>query len=486
MRLRLFREPLFFKDCSGPWNQPAQPLAQAVRKQPIGPANRNLVASETGGPHSWCMTTDIGARLSHTPQSRSDSAAQLWIAIGLSLLAATASACKKEVQISPDEAKFQTSLQEELIQARGGAIIRLPAGTFRLSRTLTVSGKDKITIRGAGMDKTVLSFKGQKIGAEGIKATGNNFVIEDLTIQDTKGDALKIEKSQGVTIRRVKTEWTRGPHESNGAYGIYPVQCENILIEESVAIGASDAGIYVGQSKNIVVRRNRAELNVAGIEIENSTFADVYENTATKNTGGILVFDLPDLDVQGGRNTRVFKNKVIGNNTDNFAPSGNIVASVPPGTGVMVMANDEIEIFENDISDHDTTNMAIVSYFVTNKKIDRAKKNNKNYDAYPEAIFVHNNRFGKSGDNPRGLLIKILALKMGKPFPDILYDGILDSGKLKAGRLPDDKRVCIKDNGTIRFANIDAANNFKDVKRDLQPHACEHEPLKAIHFPGVS
>lgn len=34
---------------------------------------------------------------------------------------------------------------------------------------------------------------------------------------------------------------------------------------------------------------------MAGIEIENSLNAEVYENEATENTGGILVFDLPDL-----------------------------------------------------------------------------------------------------------------------------------------------------------------------------------------------
>jgi len=34
--------------------------------------------------------------------------------------------------------------------------------------------------------------------------------------------------------------------------------------------------------------------NVAGIEIENCTDADVYENISTNNTGGVLVFDLPD------------------------------------------------------------------------------------------------------------------------------------------------------------------------------------------------
>lgn len=409
--------------------------------------------------------------------------------LSMVLLAVAVSAlwnCRKEVQISADDARFQTELQEKLIQAKPGTTIRLPAGTFRLSRTLTLSGKDRITIKGEGMEKTILSFKGQKSGAEGLKVTGNNFTIEDLTIQDTKGDALKIEKSNGVFIRRVKTEWTRGPHEENGAYGLYPVQCENVLIEESVAIGASDAGIYVGQSKHIIVRRSRAELNVAGIEIENSTFADVYENTATRNTGGILVFDLPDLDVQGGRNTRVFKNKVVGNNTDNFAPAGNIVASVPPGTGVMIMANDEVEIFDNEISDHDTTNMALVSYHVTNRKIDKTKSNNQRYDAYPEALYIHDNKFGKGGGNPRGILVKILALKMGKPFPDILYDGILDKKKLVDGKLPDNKRICIQEASNVRFANIDAENNFANIQRDVKAHDCKREPLKPNKVAGAS
>ena len=105
----------------------------------------------------------------------------------------------------------------------------------------------------------------------------------------------------------------------------YPVESKNVLIDGCIVIGASDAGIYVGQSQNIIVRNSRAEFNVAGIEIENSYFADVYNNIATNNTGGILVFDLPGLPQQGGHHVRVFKNRSVGNNTDNFAPEGNIV-----------------------------------------------------------------------------------------------------------------------------------------------------------------
>jgi hypothetical protein len=95
----------------------------------------------------------------------------------------------------------------------------------------------------------VLSFKGQLAGAEGLSVSASNFTIEDLAIEDAIGDALKINEGDNIVIRRVRTEWTNGPDVNNGAYGIYPVQTTNVLIEDNVAIAASDAGIYVGQSR---------------------------------------------------------------------------------------------------------------------------------------------------------------------------------------------------------------------------------------------
>ena len=152
----------------------------------------------------------------------------------------------------------------------------------------------------------------------------------------------------------MRTEWTGGPEETNGGYGLYPVLCTDVLIEDCVVRGASDAGIYVGQSEDSIVRRNSVEQNVAGIEIENCTKADVYENVATDNAGGILVFTMPDLPKKDGRHCRVFKNPVMANNHENFAPKGNIVATVPPGTGIMIMASDQVEVFDNTIEQNQT------------------------------------------------------------------------------------------------------------------------------------
>ncbi|HCI87056.1 MAG TPA: hypothetical protein DHV53_00265, partial [Gammaproteobacteria bacterium] len=227
-----------------------------------------------------------------------------------SLLAACSESTQQPSGPAADQApalSFEEDLQTQLIQAQPGDIIEIPAGVHEMTRSLSLSVPG-VTIRGAGMAESILSFSNQIQGAEGLLVTADNFVIEDLAIEDTIGDALKVNESNNVTIRRVRTEWTNGPDSENGAYGIYPVQSSNVLIQEAVAIGAADAGIYVGQSTQIIVRDSRAEYNVAGIEIENSTFADVYDNVATNNTGGILVFDLPNLEVQGGKGTRVFDN----------------------------------------------------------------------------------------------------------------------------------------------------------------------------------
>jgi len=377
----------------------------------------------------------------------------------------------------PQPTAFQKDLQERLIRAQPGETVEIPAGRHELSRTLTLTGKSGITLRGAGMDKTILSFAGQTTGAEGIKVAADGFTLEGLTIQDTKGDAFKIERSDGVVVRDVKAEWTRGPHPDNGAYGIYPVQCTNVLIEGAVAIGASDAGIYVGQSSQVLVRKSRAERNVAGFELENTKQGELVDNEAVGNTGGILVFDLPDLPVQGGRDIRVHRNLVRGNNEPNFAPSGNIVAKVPAGTGVMIMANDAVEVTDNTIEDHRTMNLAVVSYYVTEEKIKDAR-----YDPFPEAVFVHGNRFARGGYDPAGgsafqskKLILALRLRLGTPFPDLLWDGVVRDGARAA-----DARICLRGNGAAGFANLDAAHDFAGISRDTAPHNCTLPAIPAV------
>ena len=401
------------------------------------------------------------------------------VAAGLLVLAG----CSKEAPQAQSDpaAEFQKQLQLQLIRAQPGDVITIPAGVHPISRglSLDVSG---VTIRGEGMDKSILSFKGQLQGAEGLLVNASDFTIEDLAIEDTAGDGLKVNEGRNIVIRRVRAEWTNGPDTSNGAYGIYPVQTENLLLEECVAIAASDAGLYVGQSRNVVVRNNRAQHNVAGIEIENTVSADVYGNTVTNNTGGILVFNMPDLPQPGSR-TRVYANKIIANNTSNFGAKGTPVASVPAGSGVVVNSNDEVEIFDNDIADNDTANIIISSYYSTGFQGTREMV--ADYDPYPETIYIHGNRFSGGGTSPDGLDLKALKVAMfglSGHFPDILWDGYYNAEKADAdGNLLPEYAICV-DNGDARVLNADLPNGSDNITVGGKQHDCRHDALPAVEL----
>jgi parallel beta-helix repeat protein len=236
--------------------------------------------------------------------------------------------------------------------------VLLGAGTYELDNQVTIRA-DGIKLAGRGIDRTTLSFGTTTTQANGIDAVGDDFLVQDLTVLDAPKDAIRVENSDGVVYRRVKTTWTNPADSSNGAYGIYPVRCRNVLIEDSVAEHASDAGLYVGQSINVIVRDNRVEGNVAGLEIENTQFADVYDNVATGNTAGIVVFDLPGNPVVG-RDVRMRDNQIFDNNLDNFAPGG-IVSEIPAGTGTFAFASRRVEIRDNDYQNNDTVDIAILN-----------------------------------------------------------------------------------------------------------------------------
>ena len=380
------------------------------------------------------------------------------------------------VYISPSEDPY-TEIQEALILASPGDIIHLSAGLYELEDSLSIDVNNLI-LEGEGINDTVLSFKNQLSGAQGLSVTSDNVILRDFAVENAKGDAIKVKGVDGISFIRVRTEWTGGPSSENGAYGLYPVESKNVLIDSCVAIGASDAGIYVGQSENIIVKNSVAEFNVAGIEIENSYYADVFNNYASNNTGGILVFDLPDIPQQGGHHIRVFNNKSVNNNTDNFAPEGNIVGEVPRGSGIIIQANSHVEIFDNDIGDNDTINIAVVTYGYDTE--------DENYYPHPRSIQIHGNRFGKSGYNPdleTGELAKILFEISGGDMPDIFWDGILPLPQIVFGQ-PEEDKIVLGDNGDASFLTINALKYilpfFDPVETSYEKFSGEITPLPPV------
>ena len=380
------------------------------------------------------------------------------------------------IEISPSSDAY-IEIQEALILASPGDIIKLSNGVYELEDSLSID-VDGISFIGSDINKTILSFEKQQTGAQGLLITSDNVTLSDFAVLNAKGDAIKAKGVDNIKFIKVKTEWTGGPKETNGAYGLYPVESTNILIDNCVAIGASDAGIYVGQSQNIIVKNSRAEFNVAGIEIENSYFADVFNNIATNNTGGILVFDLPGLPQQGGHHVRIFNNKIINNNTDNFAPEGNIVGEVPRGTGVIVQANSLVDIFENIIEGNETINIAIVTY--------PYETEDESYNPHPRNVQIYNNTFGKSGYRPdleTGELAKMLFELSDGDMPDIFWDGVVPLSSLLSSKTKK-KAVILGNNKDATFLTINPIKFmlpfFDPVVRDYDWFRGEIKPLAEV------
>ena len=285
-------------------------------------------------------------------------------------------------------------IQAAVDRARPGDIIEVMPGVYKEEVKVDL---DNITLRGVsatgapgGVARPVLD--GEKKLSDGVLATGSNFVIENFDIQHYIANGVVAQHARNVTFRNLRIDDT-------GLYGVYPVSCSGVKIEGCVATGIADAALYVGQSRDIVVRDSEAYNNVTGIEIENSVNAVVENNYVHDNTGGILVFILPNNPSKAGHNCIVRNNRVINNNHANFANPNSIVANVPPGTGVMVMAADNNEVTGNEIRGNDCYGVAVFSLEVAFEK-------GTAFDVgpVPENNWIHGNTYSDNGRNPAGAL----------------------------------------------------------------------------------
>ncbi|MFM7194884.1 MAG: parallel beta-helix domain-containing protein [Bacteroidota bacterium] len=410
----------------------------------------------------------------------------------MKILATLAAAAVLALSCTPQEETpivwktIQRSLQEQLTAAADGDTIVIPAGRYMFTRGLQMDGKKDIVIRGAGKDSTVLSFRDQAEGAQGILITnGVNITVEDMTLEDAKGDNIKISDTDGITLRRIRSQWTGEPKSTNGAYALYPVLSKHVLIEECEAIGSSDAGIYVGQSDSVIIRNNKAWHNVAGIESENSRWVEIYDNEAWDNAGGLLVFDLPGL-TQYGHSTRMYRNSIHDNNHENFATPGNIVAGIPSGCGIMILATHDLEMFDNTISNNKTVGTGIISYDlvaalsaedeVQNESPGGTQTVNDNYkldtlyNPYPYNIRIRGNLYENSHWLPTlshdiGLLF--LMKSFASP-PDIAFDGIRPDAS--------DPQICTTgNNGANTILYLDAAHDFEGFEKNPARLRCSDQ-----------
>jgi parallel beta-helix repeat protein len=393
------------------------------------------------------------------------------------------------IVFSPGES--ESSIEAAFAEVKDGDTLVFDAGTYSFVNQLGLGTANNVSVVGAGPGKTILDFSKQLAAEDGLFAQSvQNLRFEGFTIKDAPGNGTKVLSVTGMTFRSLEVTWT-AMDTSDGAYAIYPVQSTDVLIENCTVSGASDSGIYVGQSQNIVVRNNTATLNVAGIEIENSFNADVYENDSHDNTAGILVFDLPGLQQEGGHAVRIFDNQMVNNNTASIAASDDIVSLVPAGTGFFVMANHDVEVFGNTISGNETVAAAIVSYAITQMAF-----TDPVYYEWPSLVYLHDNTYANNGSMPTlynqiGLLLNTgLSGYPEGHVPDVMWDGIADPD---AGTGPNPMQLCIQEPGAsavcdMHFDKLDPNNPMvlANMVCDAGPFNCTSPVLPPVTWTGLS
>ncbi|MAA66294.1 MAG: hypothetical protein CL581_16175 [Alteromonadaceae bacterium] len=362
--------------------------------------------------------------------------------VGQSVVASTTSGfsiSKDAIFVAPDAVDgddITEALSLALFDVPDDAVVVLPKGRFTVTESIVVNSASGLTLTGHGINETILDFSGS-FGDDAFRFQGGSGItIRDLGVYEAPKNGIKATNVNGIHMTYTATVWEGELEENNGAYGLYPLKSQNVLMEHNYAYGSADAGIYVGQSENIVVRNNTAKKNVAGIEIENSSMADVYNNIAIGNSGGILAFDLPGLDKAYGGNVRIFNNQAYGNNADNVGAG--VVGLVPPGTGMLILATSGVEIYDNQITDNDTTAVAITSYLLVDEDLGAYPANYgatmaNGWSPTLKNVYLHNNTIARNGGNPTGDLLAPIAAGYGsnmnskgspQTFPAIMYDGI--------------------------------------------------------------
>ncbi len=376
--------------------------------------------------------------------------------------------CSELSVLNLDSSMMQTQIRDSLQMAQNCTRVNFAAGDYDFTGAPITIEKNGILLMGAGSGATKISYPVDSAMApmatdHALVLRGELISVIGLTIMDAGKNALRIESSDRVLIRDVTADWsstsgcTTAGMSSNGDYGIYPVESNNVLLESSKACGSSDAGIYVGKSTNVVVRNNEARGNVAGIEIENTANAWVSGNRASDNTGGLVVFDLPS-NSEIGINVRLYDNTVTNNNTANFCNSGT-VCDIPAGTGTFVLASRQVEIANNMYGNNNTVDIALLNGLALGQPPGDWVASNFN----TRNVYIHDNTFETvsneiSGDMPDagpdlgqvlGGILQVLSQAMT---PTIVVDGIdplADDGRNPVMDDPinvNSQNFCIKDN----------------------------------------
>lgn len=298
------------------------------------------------------------------------------------------------------EVKDGESIQAVVAQAQAGDVIKVYPGTY--SETVYID-KDNIRFYGVIENGERPTLDGKKELNDAFLYSGNGIVIENFKIIDYKGNAIMGQAGNNFIIRNNLVVNT-------GVYGIFPQYGKNGLVELNKLSGIEDAAIYIGMCENIDVRNNEVFESVAGIEIENSRHCLVENNYVHNNAGGLLAFITPGLPIKTCYDVIFRENFVVNNNHKNFGAPGSVVASIPSGTGILVLAADQV-IIENNI----ITGNKNIGIGITDLKNGGIKfSTDEGIEPNPDNISILDNFMDNNGYDPSGDIATAMKVAMLK------------------------------------------------------------------------
>lgn len=300
------------------------------------------------------------------------------------------------------------SIQQAVLAAQPGTTIQVMPGTYR--ETVYID-KDGVRLIGIIQESRRPVLDGEDKLNDAILFSGNNIVVENFTITRYKGNGIMSQAGNNWEIRNNLIVDT-------GVYGIFPQLGQNGVIEHNVVSGIEDAAIYVGMSDNVHVAHNDVFDSVAGIEIENSRHCIVESNRVYNNTGGILAFITPGLPIKTTFDVIIRNNFIIANNHVNFGAPGSTVAGIPAGTGILVMAADDVVIERNIIRDNKNAGILITDHgHATNITADPES------DPNSDRVKILNNTMNNNGTDPVPEIKAYMLTELKTGNPDIIRVG---------------------------------------------------------------
>ncbi len=302
------------------------------------------------------------------------------------------------IRVGPNE-----TIQEAVDRSGPGDTIEVPYGVYHETVVLDWSDVKLVGIPNSNGEWPVIDGEGTR--SDGVIASGNNFEMAFFAMKNYTSNGVLVEGATDVHLHDLYIENT-------GVYGVYPVRCTDVIMERIEATLMNDAAIYAGKSENVIIRDTLTYGNVIGIELENTVNGEIYNNVAHDNTMGILIDLLPQLPSKVSIYTKVHDNLIENNNGENFAEAGSTVAFAPPGTGMLVLAGDEVEIYNNTIRGNRSGGLAVFNLTIV------FDTNEVDVGPNPEHVYAHDNIYENNGYDAAPYVKDLL----GRGF-DIIWDG---------------------------------------------------------------